>query len=179
MRTSERGLGMVGRALVGGSLMMVAVGLIAPGVSGAAPHAKVRPHQYFAGSVNGSLGTPVPAMVKVVCPGPVSFGRTGHPLAGQTVAVGRAISTESGSGYTGSDATVIGVFFGAPPPGSAGPGQVTFARYGMAKAVPTSLSLPCGGTGVVTFVPFPVSPPTSRSATVAVEYANVAAASAR
>jgi hypothetical protein len=78
------------------------------------------------------------------------------------------------SGYTGSEATSIGAFFGAPPPVENGPGQVTFTKYGVTKSIPTTLNLPCGGTGQVTFVPFPQSPPSSRAATVAVEYDNVA-----
>jgi hypothetical protein len=78
------------------------------------------------------------------------------------------------AGYTGNSATSIGVFFGAPPP-AAGPGQVSFTRYGVPKAIPTSLELPCGGSGQVTFVPFPQSPPTSRAATVPVVFANIAA----
>lgn len=49
-----------------------------------------------------------------------------------------------------------------------------FTAYGIAKPIPTSLSLPCSGTGHVTFVPLPQSPPTSRSASVAVKYVNVA-----
>ena len=168
---------MVRRTLVSALLMVVAAGLIAPGVCGATTHTKVGPHQFFAGSVNGSLGTPTPAIIEVVCPGPSNL--TGHPLSGQTVEVGLAISTTSSSGYTGNGARSIGVFFGPPPPSKVGPGQVIFTRYGVPKAIPTSLNLPCGGTGVVTFVPFPESPPTSRSESVAVEYANVAATSAR
>ncbi len=80
----------------------------------------------------------------------------------------------STSGYTGNGATSIGAFFGAPPPAN-GPGQVSFTKYGVSKQVPTALNLPCSGTGQVTFVPFPQSPPTSYAATVAVEYVNVAA----
>ncbi len=169
---------MARRTLVGTSLVVVAASLITPGVSSATTHTKVRPHQYFAGSVNGSLGTPTPAVIKVVCPGPATPGQTGHPLSGQTVEVGLTASAIGNPGYTGDRATSIAAFFGAPPPSTAGPGQVTFTRYRVSKAIPTSLNLPCGGTGVVTFVPFPQSPPTSRSASVAVEFANVAATSA-
>jgi hypothetical protein len=38
------------------------------------------------------------------------------------------------------------------------------------KAIPTSLLLPCGGTGTVHFVPLPKSPPTSHDATVRVAF---------
>jgi hypothetical protein len=141
--------------------------------AGAATHAKVGPHQYFDGLVNGSTGVGSPAIVKVVCPGPDSGA--GHPLAGQTVEVTAPKAILPTSGYTGKSATSVSVFFGAPPPAAAGPGQVDFIKYGVAKAIPRSLDLPCSGTGHVTFVPFPQSPPTSRAATVAVEYVNVAA----
>ncbi len=155
----------VGLALAASATMSTA--------AGAAAHQRVGPHQYFDGLVNGSIGAGKPAIIKVVCPGPE--GRSGHPLGGQTVEVTEPKAILSTSGYTGKHATSIGVFFGAPPPTAVGPGQVSFARYGVAKPIPTSLSLPCGGTGHVTFVPFPQSPPTSRAATVKVEYANVAA----
>ena len=166
---------MLRRSLIGASLVAIAAVVITPGVGGATTHTKVGPHQYFAGSINGSLGLPTPAIIRVVCPGPATLGQRGHPLTGQTVEVGLTITTTSNPSYTGKAATSIGVFFGPPPPSSIGPGQVNFKKYGVPKAIPTSLNLPCDGTGVVTFLPFPESPPTSRSASVAVQYANVAA----
>jgi hypothetical protein len=164
---------MVRRILVGGSLVAVALTLVAPGVSGAATHARIRPHQFFAGSVNGSLGQPTPATIRVVCPGP-SIGMTGHPVSGQTVEVGRSLPAVQNSGYTGNSATSISAFFGAPPPSVGGIGQVSFSRYGVPKPIPTTLSVPCSGSGVVIFVPFPESPPTSRSASVPVRFVNIA-----
>jgi hypothetical protein len=140
--------------------------------AGAANYPKVGPHQYFDGLVNGSIGVGSPAVIKVVCPGPEN--QTGHPVAGQTVQVTEPKAILPTSGYTGNDATSIGVFFGAPPPDANGPGQVTFTKYGVLKSIPKNLNLPCGGTGQVTFVPFPQSPPISRTATVAVEYVDVA-----
>ena len=169
---------MVRRTLVGISLLVVAAALMVPGVSGATTHAKVGPRQIFDGSVNGSLGTPTPAIIEVVCPGPSTVGRTAHPLPGQTVEVRLAPSAAARSGRTGDHATSIGAFFGPPPPGATGPGEVSFARYGVPKAIPTSLTFPCRGTGVVTFIPFPNNPATFRSASVPVEYADVAAGSA-
>lgn len=140
--------------------------------AGAATHDKIGPHQYFDGLVNGSIGVGSPAIIKVVCPGPES--QSGHPVRGQTVEVTEPKTVLSTSGYTGEDATSVGVFFGAAPPVANGPGQVNFKRYGVTKSIPTSLDLPCGGMGQVTFVPFPQSPPTSQAATVSVQYMNVA-----
>jgi hypothetical protein len=74
-------------------------------------------------------------------------------------------------GFTGNDAE-IGAFFNAPPPAASG-GAVTttpiFRRYDVFKRLPTSLTLPCAGTGTVYFVPIPVIPP-SRAATVPVVF---------
>jgi hypothetical protein len=112
---------MVRRILIGGSGALFAAGLFAPGMAAAKTHPKVRPHQYFAGLVNRSLGTPKSAVIKVLCPGPEAL--SGHPLSGQTVDVGLSIRTASNSGYTGDGGTSIGAFFGPLPPGTGGPGQ--------------------------------------------------------
>jgi hypothetical protein len=157
--------------LLGACLVLTAPAALSAS-AGAATHDKIGPHQYFGGLVNGSVGVGSPAIIKVVCPGPES--QSGHPLRGQTVEVTEPKAILSTSGYTGNDATSIGAFFGAPPPAINGPGQVSFRKYGVTKSIPTTLNLPCGGTGQVTFVPFPQSPPSSQAATVAVEYDNVA-----
>jgi hypothetical protein len=159
------------RAVAVGVVVALAVGL--PTTAGAATrHQRIRPHQYFSGIVNGSTGQPTPATITMVCPGP-SNG-TGHPLGGQSVEVTRAAATNSGAGYTGTRGTSVSVFFGALPPSPTAVGQVTFARYGVPMAIPTSLTLPCSGTGVVGFLPFPRTPPFSRAATVPVEFVNIA-----
>jgi hypothetical protein len=104
----------------------------------------------------------------MACLGPEE---TGHPVAGQTLAVHQMFPPVSGSlGYTGKDSK-IGVFFNAPPPAAAQPGTATpvFTRYDRPQPLPTSLTLPCSGTGTVFFAPIPVIPP-SRSATVPVRY---------
>jgi hypothetical protein len=154
----------------------LALTMLVPGASGATTHPRIRPHQYFSGLVDGSTGHPTPAIVEVVCPGPAGgTGRTGHPLGGQTVEVERATAAISSAGYTGNRGTSVSVFFGALPPSGAAVGQVTLHRYGVPAPIPTSLELPCSGSGVVGFLPFPRTPPFSRAATVPVEYANIAA----
>ena len=132
----------------------------------------VGPKQYFTGVINGKPGNvTTPITIRMACFGPIRPGQTGHPMAGQTLAVHQLFPPASGSlGYTGNDAE-IGVFFTVPPPAAARPGASTpvFTRYDRPQPLPTSLTLPCAGTGTVYFTPIPVIPP-SRSATVPVRY---------
>ena len=135
----------------------------------------VGPSQYFTGVINGHDGnTTNPIAIRMACFGPVRPGQTGHPMGGQTLAVHQlfAPSVTAGSlGFTGNDAE-IGVFSNAPPPAtSSGAGTTTpmFTRYDVSKPLPTSLTLPCGGSGTVYFTPIPVVPP-SRSASVPVVF---------
>lgn len=165
MPTSSRAVIAVVLAIVGS----VALSLPAGAAS------KVGPHQYFTGVINGTDGNTVtPIDIEMACFGPLQPGQTGHPLRGQTLAVHQLFppATTNGTlGNTGDDST-IGVFFHSPPPASAtgaSAGSTTFTRYDKAKKLPTSLTLPCGGTGTVWFVPTPVVPP-SQSEAVPVQF---------
>jgi hypothetical protein len=136
---------------------------IATSVSAAgASFAKVDPRDFFTATVNGSTGETGPVTIFMACAGPTFPGETGHPLAGQTVGVKRVPPPSSGTsalGYTGTSGTSIGAFFGAPPPSTpATSSYVSFDVY-RTKAIPTTLVLPCGGSGQVTFVPLPLQPP--------------------
>lgn len=142
----------------------------------ASASSRVGPKQYFTGVINGTDGnTATPITIRMACFGPVRPNQTGHPMGGQTLAVHQLFpptSTAGSIGNTGSDFE-IGVFFNAPPPASAGapPATVTplFKNYDRSKPLPTSLTLPCGGTGTVWFTPIPVIPP-SQSASVPVRF---------
>ena len=133
---------------------------------------RVGPKQHFTGVINGIDGnTANPITIQMVCGGPAT---SGHPAAGQTLAVHQLFppSTTGSIGYTGNDAK-IGVFFQAPPSArsrarKSGSTQ-TFVRYDRPVSLPTSLTLPCSGTGTVWFAPIPVVPP-SRSASVPVQF---------
>lgn len=93
----------------------------------------------------------------MACFGAITPGQTGHPFAGQTLAVRRAPNTST-SGVTGASTASVGVFFGVLPPSVSGATSlVDFTRYGT-RAIPTSLTLPCAGTSTVYFVPLPVEP---------------------
>lgn len=134
---------------------------------------KVGPKQFFTGVINGRDGnTTIPIVIQMACIGPVTPGETGHPLRGQTLAVRELFPpTTAGSlGYTGNDSE-IGVFFNAPPPAADPIATPDFTRYDKTRKLPTSLVLPCSGTGTAYFTPVPVVPP-SRSATVPVEFAS-------
>ncbi|WP_042378209.1 hypothetical protein [Streptacidiphilus melanogenes] len=131
--------------------------------AGVVDPAPIGPNQFFTGLVNG---TATGAAIQMACFGPVTAGETGHPLAGQTVEV--LPSPASGTvdvGYTGSAATGIVANFG--PASTTLP--VTLGYYAVKVAIPTSLVLPCAGTGTVAFVPEPGSA-TARSAILTVRY---------
>ena len=134
----------------------------------------IGPNTYFTAQVNGPAGTATPSIIKVICPGPATPGQLGHPLGGQTVEALSVLPPSpvpSTIGYTGSAAHAIDVFFGPASSGAAAP--VVLKAFFAPVAIPTTLLLPCGGTGVVDFVPEPTSP-TARSYEVPVLYANIA-----
>lgn len=154
-------------------LSLAVAAVTAVGLQAAPAQARpVGPKQYFTGVINGTDGnTTTPITIKMACAGPHHPGQTGHPVAGQTLAIHQLFPPASGTlGYTGND-SMIGVFFTAPPPAGAGPrtGIPVFTRYDRPKPLPTSLVLPCAGTGTVWFAPIPVVPP-SRAATAPVRY---------
>jgi hypothetical protein len=157
-----------------GTLALAVAAVTAVGLpAGPAQASAVGSGQYFTGVINGIDGnTTTPITIKMACPGPSHPGQTGHPRAGQTLAVHQLFPPAPGGslGYTGTDAQ-IGVFFHTPPPATARPGASTpaFTRYDRPRPLPTSLILPCAGTATVWFVPIPVVPP-SQAATVPVRY---------
>jgi hypothetical protein len=130
----------------------------------------IGPNQYFNAQVNGKTAN---AAITVVCPGPVTSTSTGHPIAGQSVEVFLVLPPVTpGLGYTGSAAHDIDAYFG--PLSSAANPPVVLTGYFVKFAIPTTLNLPCGGTGAVSFVPTPPSP-TARNYVVSVTYLNIGA----
>jgi hypothetical protein len=146
--------------ILGAGLVVASSAAVATGAGAAIPpQGKIGPNQYFSASVNGQLGIGMPATIQMACFGPLRTGQTGHPLKGQTVEVFRPEVIVSHEGFTGPTAHSISAFFNAPPPSPVtAAGNVTFTRYAVPKKIPTSLVLPCSGTGNVYFVPFPSSP---------------------
>jgi hypothetical protein len=141
----------------------VVIGSVAPAAATTSP---IRPHQHYVGLVNAKH---VGAVIYVVCPGPAT-GQSGPPAGNQTVAVRKVLS---GGGYTGSFAREIWAQFGRDEFH-----VVAFTAYNVAKPIPTSLRVPCQGTGTVTFTTcFGTLPcaANSKANTVPVTFENIAA----
>jgi hypothetical protein len=163
------------RRLLVGACVVVGATAMAVSAGAAVPRqGKVGPHQVFGGLVNDQSGIGSPAPIKMACFGAVKPGEKGHPMAGQTVEVFRPEDIVGHFGNTGARASSIVAFFGPPPPTPSpvppSASTVTFQKYDVKKPIPTSLLLPCYGTGTVYFIPMPQSPPSSKDATVRVSY---------
>jgi hypothetical protein len=146
--------------LVGGIFAMGGVAEATPTTT------TIGPHQPFVGVVNGKSSN---ATVVVACPGPA--GRTGHPVGG-TIAVEPPSTVSGTTGYTGSRGHSVVARFVLPVPTATAPPALTFAQYG-SQPIPSSMVVPCSGTGVVVFSPQPTSK-TARSTSVGVTFENIA-----
>jgi hypothetical protein len=150
-------LGVTAAALAGASPALAGV-VVDPG--------PIRPEQSFVGLVNGVSDR---ARIVVNCGGPITPGKTGHPVAGQTVAVQQVIGApvqKPGEGFTGTAGKEIGVALATSVP----PLRLRF--YGTSAQIPTDVPVPCSGESVVVFAPEPTSP-TARAATVKVLFASL------
>jgi hypothetical protein len=138
------------------------VAIPAPALAGTADPNPIGPRESFIGLVNGQARS---ATIKMACFGPTRPGRTGHPLAGQTVAA-QQVFTQADPliGNTGDLGRAIKVVLTHSSTGD----RPLLREYG-AAAIPTSVTLPCDGTGSVWFVPEPDSD-TSQNAAVQVTY---------
>lgn len=147
--------------IAGGALAVPASAQAGPAAShGAAspvqtPVVLIGPNQYFSGYINGS--PPGQAIIRTNCLGPIQPGQTGNPLPNQTVEVRLASPAGSAAdlGYTGSAANSIVATLGPSPDASSVIG--TFTAYNVIEYIPTTITVPCGGSGVATFVPSPGS----------------------
>jgi hypothetical protein len=125
---------------------------------------QIGPNQFFAGQVNKAHTN---AVIYMICPGPAFPGQTGHPESGQNVSVTQTSTTAGG--FTGSLANSIVVGF----PGPTTNGAITLTYYDTPAPIPTTLVLPCAGTGQVIYAPEPTSP-TAKSDVVTVTFINIA-----
>jgi hypothetical protein len=122
------------------TVAVVAMFMGAVATPAAATSAPIGPNQHYVGLVNGRH---TGAVITVACPGPAITGRTGSVVGTQTVKV---LRTRTGDGYTGSFAHEVWAQFGSDLFHVVG-----FTRYNVAESIPTSLRLPCQGTGTVMF----------------------------
>jgi hypothetical protein len=158
----------VRRSVVPAALAVIA--LAAPAAEAVQDPIPVGPDMYFTAQVNGASAK---AVIKVVCPGPVTSTSTGHPISGQTLEVFSVLPPATGTiGYTGSAAHQIDALFTAPSSATDNP-PVVLSSFFAPVAIPTTLLLPCGGSGVVSFVPIPTSP-TATGVAVTVTFENIA-----
>ena len=118
--------------------LLAMIAAIVIGVPAHSAASGVGPNQHYFGYVNNKH---TGAVIRVICPGPSN--RPGHPLGNQTVKVGRV---SAGGGYTGSGAHQIWAQFNKDALH-----VVRFTTYDASKAIPTTLRLPCSGSGTVTF----------------------------
>lgn len=148
------------RAAVAVSAALVTVGALA--AASPAQAVTVGPHQYFTGEVFGATKQSV---IDVACAGPAS---TGHPVPGQTVEVALLLPPATTSaGYTGDDAVEIDAAL-IYPAGSvvAKTPVATFTQYFVQLAIPASITVPCSGSGVMTFSPYPLDSGTPSNVSV-------------
>jgi len=137
--------------------------LLAAASETALASAPVGPNQHFLGLVNGKHSG---AVIYTVCPGPA--GGSGPVSGGQKVSVQRV---KTGGGDTGAGGHVIYAVI-------AQNAFVALKAYGSAQPMPTSIRVPCQGTGTVTFTTCPLPQPCgagARSDRVPVTYENLAA----
>jgi len=138
-------------AIASASALIAGGALAIPATAQASP---VGPKQYFNGQVFGISSSTVQNVIEVVCAGPAN---TGHPAPGQFVEVQQVFPPLGTTlGYTGN----FGAEINADLIFSRGTVTVvehvaTFISYGVSLPIPTSLTVPCSGGGVMSFTPSP------------------------
>jgi hypothetical protein len=147
------------------STLTLLVGVVCGGVAGA--RTAIGPRQHFVGLVNKHTTN---ATILMVCATP-DPNETGHPLGGQTITVKPPSTAASTTGYTGTHGRSITASFVLPVAASTTNAAISFTRYG-SQTIPTSLVLPCAGSGLVVFSPEPMSK-TAHRISVTVNFGNI------
>jgi hypothetical protein len=157
---------MLKRSLRTLTVLAAAAGVAAAASSAPAAAVAIGPNQYFVGTVNSHTAS---ATIEVLCAGPASMG---HPLANQTVGVNLLLPPGSTTvGYTGTSGNSIDTWLtwgsltlGLP--------IAKFTSYGT-MPISTGISVPCSGTGIMSFLPEP--PAGARVSNVQVTFLNIGA----
>lgn len=138
-------------AIASASALIVSGALAIPAAAQTGP---VGPKQYFYGQVFGISSSTMQDVIEVVCAGAAN---TGHPAPGQFVEVQQVFPPVATTvGYTGN----FGAEIDANLIWSRGTITVVtaiakFVSYGVSMPIPTSITVPCGGSGVMSFAPSP------------------------
>jgi hypothetical protein len=163
------------RIAIASASAVIAGGVLAiPAHAGPPSPGPIAPHQTYVGQVFGlgnSTGTQ--AVIEVVCPGPAGTG--GHPVAGQYVEVQQVnITPVASAGYTGNFGTGIEAEL-VYPAGSvtATTAVAKFTTYGVKVEIPTSITVPCSGSAVMSFIPLPDPDMSGRPSNVPVTFQNI------
>jgi hypothetical protein len=138
------------RIAIASALTLAVIGTLA--AASTAQATTVGPHQYFVGQVFGNTAQ---STIQVVCGG---VQASGHPASGQTVEVTQIIPPVTTTvGYTGGLAVEIDAALILPTTPTSGKVPVaTFTQYSLKLPIPTSITVPCSGTGVMNFSPYPL-----------------------
>ncbi len=158
--------GKLGARIAAPAVAAVAATALIAAASPAQAQVAIGPHQYFTGLV---LGKTKPSVIDVACAGPA---KTGHPVRGQGVEVKLMVgAAAAGGGYTGNHGDHINAELIWPNgPVTVAVAIATFTHYSVRMAIPTKIKVPCGGSGVMSFVPNPDPDKSGMPATVSVTF---------
>jgi hypothetical protein len=153
-------------AIASASALIAGGALAVPASAQASP---VGPKQYFQGQVFGPVSASALNVIEVACVGPMA---TGHPVPGQSVAVHQIFPpVATSTGYTGNFAKEIdaNLIYSR--------GTITvvtfiaaLTSYDVRAAIPTSITVPCSGSGVMSFTPSPDPDNSGRASNVGVTF---------
>jgi hypothetical protein len=159
------------RKLVRSLLPLAAVALALSVVPAASASARavhdpipISPNQYFKGVINNH--PPGKAVIAVTCATGATMGR---PVANQSIeaeSIPPPTSTSADVGYTGSKGKAINATFGTPTLSV----DLHFTSFYAPQKIPTSITVPCSGSGKVDFAPAPTSS-TAHTAVLSVTFA--------
>ena len=138
------------RIAIASALTLAVIGTLA--AASPAQATTVGPKQYFVGQVFGATAQSV---IEVSCAG---VATSGHPVPGQTVDVLLLLPpVPVTAGYTGDLAVEIdaALIFPTGPVSEKIP-IATFTQYALKLPIPTSITVPCSGSAIMNFSPYPL-----------------------
>lgn len=135
------------------ALAVAAIPAVSAAGSRAANPVPVGHRQFFAGLV---FGTAEQSQIEVACAGPAT---TGHPMARQSVeTVELAPPAPPSAGSTGTAARTIKVTLSWTAKAKTVTVPIAaLTSYYAPAAIPVKITVPCGGTGTMTYAPAPGS----------------------